>query len=91
MRYSLNLYDENSEVIKTVETNFVPVSIFIKALDMSEKMKDMSVKDQFNAMTEIILIVFKKLTKKELENNCDINDVMNVFRQIVNRANDIKN
>lgn len=91
MRYSLNVYDENSEIIKTVETEFVPVGVFIKALDMNDKIKDKSVKEQFDTMVDIILMVFKKLTKKELTESCDINDVVNVFRQIVNRANEIKN
>lgn len=91
MRYSLNVYDENSEVAKTVETDFVPVGIFIKALDMSDSMKGMEVREQFAMMEEIILMVFRKLTKEELENACDINDVMNVFKQITNRASEIKN
>ena len=91
MRYSLNIYDENSEIIKTVETDFVPVGIFIKALEMSDKMKDTDIKKQFALVMEILLTVFKKLTREELENGCDINDAMSVFRQIVNRANEIKN
>lgn len=92
MRYSLNVYDEDSEIVKTVETDFVPVGIFIKALDMSEKMKKekMTEAQQFDVMIDIVCMVFKKLDKETLLNGCDINDVMNVFKQIVNRANSIE-
>lgn len=92
MRYSLNIYDENSEIENTVETDFVPVGLFIRALEMSERMKkeSMSELDQFNLMIDIVLMVFRKLDRQTLIDKCDINDVMNIFKQIVNRANTIK-
>lgn len=92
MKYSLNVYGENSEIVEKVETDFVPVGIFIKAIDMSEKMKKekMSESKQFDIMIEIVLMVFKKLDRDKLLTGCDINDVMNVFKQIVNRANYIE-
>ena len=39
MKYSLNVYGADSEILKTVGTNFVPTGLFIKALKMSEDIK----------------------------------------------------
>ena len=93
MKYSLNVYGEDSEILKTVGTNFVPTGLFIKALKMSEDMKKegKSELEAFNLVTEIVLTLFPNLTEDELLNKCDIGDVISIFKQIIVRANDITN
>lgn len=77
--------------MKTVGTNFVPTGLFIKALKMSEDMKEegKTELDAFNLVTEIVLTLFHDLTEKELMDNCDIGDVISIFKQVVSRAKEI--
>lgn len=91
MKYSLNVYGPDSEILKTVGTNFVPTGLFIKALKMSEEMKDegKTELDAFNLVMEIVLTLFPNLTEEELMNNCDIGDVISIFKQVVSRAKEI--
>ena len=91
MKYSLNVYGTDSEIMKTVGTNFVPTGLFIKALKMSEDMKEegKTELDAFNLVTEIVLTLFHDLTEKELMDNCDIGDVISIFKQVVSRAKEI--
>lgn len=91
MKYSLNVYGEDSEIMKTVGTNFVPTGLFIRALKMSEEMKEKgkSELESFNLIVGIVLDLFPELTEDELMNNCDIGDVISIFKQIIIRANSI--
>lgn len=91
MKYSLNVYGKDSEIEKTVGTNFVPTGLFIKALKMSEEMKkeDKTELDAFNLVTEIVLTLFPDLTEEELMDKCDIGDVISIFKQVVSRAKEI--
>lgn len=91
MKYSLNVYGADSEILKTVGTNFVPTGLFIKALKMSEDMKKegKTELEAFNLITEIVLTLIPDLTEEELMNNCDIGDVISIFKQVISRANEI--
>lgn len=91
MKYSLNVYGQDSEIMKTVGTNFVPTGLFIRALKMSEQMKEegKSELESFNLIVGIVLDLFPELTEDELMNNCDIGDVISIFKQIIIRANSI--
>lgn len=91
MKYSLNVYGKDSEIEKTVGTNFVPTGLFIKALKMSEDIKEdgKTELEAFDVITEIVLTLFPDLTKEELMNKCDIGDVISIFKQITVRANQI--
>lgn len=91
MKYSLNVYGKDSEIMKTVGTNFVPTGLFIRALKMSEQMKEegKSELESFNLIVGIVLDLFPELTEDELMNNCDIGDVISIFKQIIIRANSI--
>lgn len=91
MRYSLNVYGKESEIIKTVETNFVPTGLFIKALKMSEdiKKKGSNELESFDIITGIVLDLFPNLTEEELMESCDIGDVINIFKAVILRANEI--
>lgn len=91
MKYSLNVYGKDSEIIKTVGSDFVPTGLFIKALQMSEDMKKNGATElqSFDIISGIVLSLFPELTEEELMNNCDIGDVVSIFRQIITRANEI--
>lgn len=91
MKYSLNLYGKDSEIEKTVGTNFVPTGLFIKALKTSEEIKKEGKNEleAFGIVTSVILSLFPDLTEEELLEKCDIGDVINVFKQVLSRANEI--
>lgn len=91
MTYQLNVYGKDSDVIKTVGTNYVPTSLFIRALKMGESIKDSgkSELEAFDDVVKIVLDLFPDLTEKEIMDKCDIGDVMNVFKQIIARAKEI--
>lgn len=91
MKYSLNVYGDDSEILKTVGTNFVPTGLFIRALKMSEDMRieKKSEIESFDLIVGIILDLMPDLTRDELMNRCDIGDVINVFKQVINRAQEI--
>lgn len=91
MKYSLNVYGEDSEIIKTVETNFVPTGLFIRALKMSEEIKEKGSNEleSFNIITGIVLDLFPSLTEDELMKCCDIGDVISIFKAVISRANEI--
>ena len=91
MKYSLNVYGKDSEILKTVGSEFVPTGLFIRALKMSEQMKEekKSELESFDMIVKIILDLFPELTEEELMTGCDIGDVIAVFKQIIARANSI--
>lgn len=91
MKYSLNVYGEDSEIMKTVGTNFVPTGLFIRALKMSEEIKKekKSELESFDVITGIVLELFPDLTEYELMKSCDIGDVISIFKQVIARANEI--
>ena len=47
MKYQLNVYGKDSEITKTVGTNFVPTGLFIRALKMGEELKETSSNKEF--------------------------------------------
>lgn len=91
MKYSLNIYGEDSEILKTVGTNFVPTGLFIKALKMSEDMKKAKKTEleMFDLVTEVVLSLFPDLSEDELLSKCDVGDVISIFKQVLSRANEI--
>lgn len=91
MRYSLNVYGKDSEIIRTVGADFVPTGLFIRALKMSEQIKESkkSELESFDMIVGIVLDLFPDLTEDELMKSCDIGDVISVFKQVIRRANEI--
>lgn len=91
MKYQLNVYGKDSEILKTVGADFVPTGLFIRALKMGEEIQKegKSEIDAFGDIVKIVLDLFPDLTEKELMNSCDIGDVINVFKQIIARAKEI--
>lgn len=86
--FELNIYGENDEILKTFATDKVRWGIFLQAIEMSEEIEGKSAAEQFVAMSNMVKKIFPNLTDADLE-NADIDDVMNTFRQLVNRANKI--
>lgn len=88
MKYSLNIYGNNDEILKVYETNIVPWGVFVKAAALSEELKNKNMVEQLECVGSLLQSIFIGLTTEELY-QADANDVMNVFAQIVRNSNNI--
>lgn len=88
-KYELPIYGVNDEVTKMHETNICPWAVYIQAADMQEQLKNKSIREQMDAVGEILKAVFPALTDAELL-RADGADVMNTFQQIVSGGQKIK-
>ncbi|QHJ73609.1 hypothetical protein [Butyrivibrio virus Arian] len=86
--YSLNIYGENDEIIKTFETNIIRWGIFMKAVKLQDDIEDQDEGEQIKAVSEFITSIFPNCTVDDLA-NADVSDIFNLFRAIVNKANKI--
>lgn len=89
MKFELNIYGADDEILRTYGTNRCPWGLFIKAAEMQDKMKEMTITDQINAVGDIVKSLFVDLTDEDLA-KADINDIMSVFTQLTNMGNKIE-
>lgn len=88
MEFELNLYGTNDEIIKTYSTAHVRWSVFIKAVQLQERLKNADAAEQFKSISEFMMTLFDGMTEAELE-KADAFDVMAVFQQLINKAKNI--
>ena len=86
--FELNIYGKNDEIICTHSTDKVRWGVFLQALEVQESLATMTPAEQFDAISRFVKKIFPDLTDKDLE-NADIDDVMNIFKQLINKANKI--
>lgn len=88
-KYELPIYGKDDEIVKTHATNICPWAVYVQAAEMQDDLKDKSVKEQINAVGDVLKAVFIGLTDEELL-CADGMDVMNTFQQIVSGGQTIK-
>lgn len=86
--FSLNIYGDNDEIIKTYETDVIRWGVFMKAVKLQDEIKNKSEAEQMNAVSGFMTSIFPTLTAEELE-GADTFDIFNTFSQIVNKATNI--
>lgn len=86
--FELNIYGKDDEIINTFSTDKVRWGVFLQALDVQESLDNQSPAKQFEIINGFVKKIFPELTDNDLE-NADIDDVMNIFRQLINKANKI--
>lgn len=89
MKYEINIYGKDDEIVKHYGTNICPWAVFIQAAELQEVLKDKSVREQMEAVGDILKSVFDGLTNDDLM-HADGMDVMNTFKQIVTGGQKIK-
>lgn len=91
MKYSINVYDlETSEIKATKGTNFISMGTFLKFIETYEKIDVAKTDaDTINVVADMVCSAIPSLTKDEAINNCDFNDLLAVFVQIVNNSKNI--
>lgn len=87
-QFELNIYGNNDEIINHFETDKVRWGVYMQALELSESLEEKTPAEQFKLINTFIKKIFPDLTDADLE-NADADDVMNTFKQLVNRANRI--
>lgn len=84
-QFELNIYGNNDEIVKHFETDKVRWGVFLQALEVSDELGERSAAEQFALINSFVKKIFPELTDKDLE-NADIDDVMNTFKQLLNKA-----
>lgn len=87
-KFELNIYGKNDKIVKKYETDFVRWGVFMQALEVAETLKEKSAAKQFETINNFIKKIFPDLTDADLE-NADANDVMNTFKQLISKTNQI--
>lgn len=87
-QFELCIYGNNDEIIKKFETDKVRWGVYMQALELSETLDQKSIVDQFKMINTFVKKIFPTMTDKDLE-NADSDDVMNTFRQLINKGNKI--
>ena len=88
-KYELKIYGENDEIVKTYATDNVAWGFYLEAVKAAENMGDMTADEQFAMINRFIKRLFIGLTDEELENGASGDDVINVFNQLMRKANSI--
>lgn len=84
-QFELNIYNDENEIVKKYETDIVKWEVLLKALDFAESTADKTAREQFEGINGFVKMIFKGLTDEEL-NNASVEDVMNTFKQLINKA-----
>lgn len=92
MKYSINIYNlETSEIIATKGTDFISMGVFLRFIDAFEGMEKKSTsKESVEKIADLVCAAIPTLTKEEAINQCDFGDLMALFTQIVNSAQNIR-
>ncbi len=88
-QFELSIYGNNDEILKTYKTDRVRWGVYLQALELQEKMAEKSAADQFRLINAFLKKIFPDLTDEDLE-LADYEDVLNTFKQLVNKSNAIR-
>ena len=87
-QFELNIYGNNDEIVKRFETDKVRWGVFMQALELQQNIAKKSASEQFALINDFVKKIFPDLTDADLE-NADIDDVLNTFKQLLNKAGKI--
>lgn len=87
-QFELNIYGENDEIVKHFETDRVRWGIFMQALELEESLKGANARAVITSVNQFVKKIFAGLTDEDL-NDADTDDVLNTFKQLLNKARKI--
>lgn len=87
-QFELNIYGNNDEIIKKFETNKVRWGVYLQALELQDGLEGKTSAQQFKLINQFVKKIFPDLTDADLE-NADGDDVINTFKQLLNKSNSI--
>lgn len=92
-KFELSVYDaKTGDVEKVCKRNFMPVSLYIRFQQLSEKVvanKIGSDSDLFNALKPLFLETFPELTEDDYTSGTDVAEVLVMFRDIIDKSTQI--
>lgn len=83
--FTLNIYGEDDEILKTYSTEHVRWKLFVEAVKINDEIKGKAAAEQMPAIATFMKSLFLGLTDDELE-LADAFDIFNNFNMIVNKA-----
>lgn len=89
-KFELKIYNmDTEEVEKTYQRNFIPVSLYLKFQQYSEKVVGNKIKsdlDFFTELKDLFLETFYGLTEEEYLTKTDVAAVLKMFSTICSKA-----
>lgn len=89
-KFELHTYNmETEEVEKTLQRNIMPISLYIKFQQYSEKVLSEKVKDDselYAGLCDLFVELFPEMTKDEYNTKTDPGEVLVVFKNILDKA-----
>lgn len=86
--FELRIYGEEDSIVKTFARNNVRWGVFLRAVGIQEEMTGKTADEQVIMVNDFVKTLFPDITENELK-NADAQDVMNLFWQLVRKANEI--
>lgn len=86
--FELNIYGKDDEILKKFETDRVRWGVFLQALEVHDRLSEMSAAEQFEAINSFVKKIFPDLKDADLD-KADADDVLNTFKQLIAKANQI--
>jgi hypothetical protein len=86
--FELRIYGEEDSIVKTFARNTVRWGVFLRAVGIQEEMTGKTADEQVIMVNDFVKTLFPEITENELK-NADAQDVMNLFWQLVRKANEI--
>lgn len=83
--FTLHIYDENDEIIKTYEQSRVRFGLLEEAIKISEKNADKKPAQYIDEIKKTVKAIFPDMTDEHMK-LADFFDVVNVFKQLQHKA-----
>lgn len=92
-KFELRVFNaETGEVEKTLQRDFMPVSLFLKFQQFSESLTGGKMENDaamFTALKDLYTEMFPSLTSNEYLNNTDTAEVLSLFKYVLVKATQI--
>lgn len=86
----LNIYNDDNEIIKTYSTNRVRWGVLVKAVELEDKIGgNENAAETITLISDFTKTIFPSITPEYLA-LADFNDLLNVFRMVVNMTGHIE-
>ena len=89
-KYELNIYNmETEEVEKTYKRNILPINLYLKFQNYSEKILSEQLKNDaelYSGLCELFVELFPELTAAEYNGKTDPAEVLVVYKNILEKA-----
>ncbi len=86
--FELRIYGDDDSIVKTFARDTLRWGVFLRAVGIQEEVVNKTADEQVVMVSDLVKELFPGITEAELK-NADSQDVMNLFGQLVRKANQI--